>query len=198
MMSLVDALRTLHSVRRDEVVVTTMGTAREWMKLGTHPLDFVFVPSSMGQATSLGLGIALAQPSRRVVVCNGDGSMLMNLGSLVTITAQCPPNFTLLVFDNGVYEITGAQPTAGNPAIRNGAGEIDFPAIAAACGFTSICQFADIAEWRSSVPDVLAAKGPTFVHLPVAPIPGGVGPRSPSPGARRAEEFAAAIRKSGS
>jgi len=195
MMSLVEALRALHSERRDEVVVTTMGTAREWMKLPQHPLDFVLVPSSMGQATSLGLGIALAQPSRRVVVCNGDGSMLMNLGSLVTITAQSPPNFTLLLFDNGVYEITGAQPTAGNPAIRSGAGEIDFPTIAAACGFASIYQFADVDDWRSAVRDVLAETGPTFVHLPVAPIPGGVGPKSPSPGPRRAREFAKALQQ---
>jgi sulfopyruvate decarboxylase subunit beta len=195
MMSLTEALRVLHAVRRDEVVVTTMGTAREWMRLGTHPLDFVFVPSSMGQATSLGLGIALAQPSRRVVVCNGDGSMLMNLGSLVTITAQSPPNFTLLLFDNGVYEITGSQPTAGNPAIRNGAGEIDFPAIATACGFASIYQLAGIEDWRSAVREVITARGPTFAHLPVAPIPGGVGPKSPSPGPQRARDFAKALSK---
>jgi phosphonopyruvate decarboxylase len=196
MTSLVEALQALHSARRDEVVVTTMGTAREWMKLPPHPLDFVLVPSSMGQATSLGLGIALARPSRRVVVCNGDGSMLMNLGSLVTITAEGPPNLTLLLFDNGVYEITGAQPTAGNAAIRNGAGEIDFPAIAAACGFASIYQFADVDAWRASVRDVISAPGPTFVHLPVAPIPGGVGPKSPSPGPQRAREFATALRES--
>lgn len=193
MMSLVEALQVLHSVRNDEVVVTTMGTAREWMTFPPHPLDFVLVPSSMGQATSLGLGIALAQPKRRVVVCNGDGSMLMNLGSLVTITAQCPANFTLLLFDNGVYEIIGAQPTAGNPAIRNDGGTIDFPALAAACGFASIYQFTDIDAWRRSVNEVLAATGPTFVHLPVAPIPGAVGPKSPSPGPQRARDFAAAI-----
>jgi thiamine pyrophosphate-dependent acetolactate synthase large subunit-like protein len=121
--------------------------------------------------------------------------MLMNLGSLVTITAQSPPNFTLLLFDNGVYEITGAQPTPGNPVIRNGAGDVDFPAIAAACGFASIYRFADITEWRSSVHEVISATGPTFVHLLVAPIPGGVGPKSPSPGPRRAREFAKALQQ---
>ena len=67
--------------------MTTMAAAREWQKLQKQPLDFVLVPSSMGQATALGLGIALAQPEQKVIVCNGDGSMLMNLGSLVTITA---------------------------------------------------------------------------------------------------------------
>ena len=87
-MTLKQAVEVLHAVRRDEVVVTTMGSAREWQKLGKHPLDLIYVPSSMGQGTALALGIALAQPKRQVVVCNGDGSMLMNLGSLVTITAQ--------------------------------------------------------------------------------------------------------------
>ncbi|HUE15901.1 MAG TPA: thiamine pyrophosphate-dependent enzyme, partial [Planctomycetaceae bacterium] len=117
-MSLVDCLAVLHAARREEIVITTMGAAREWQKLGKHPLDFVLVPSSMGQATSLGLGMALARPDRKVVVCNGDGSMLMNLGSLVTITAQGPPNLTVILFDNGVYEVTGVQPTLAAPTLR--------------------------------------------------------------------------------
>ena len=64
-----------------------MGTAREWMTQGMQPRDLVFVPSAMGHAPSIGLGLALARPNLRVIVCNGDGSMLMNLGSLVTIAA---------------------------------------------------------------------------------------------------------------
>ena len=96
-MSLVESLKALQSVRREnEVVITAMGTAREWMELGAQPLDWIFVPSSMGQATALGLGLALAQPQRKVIVCNGDGSTLLNLGSLVTITAQAPPNLDRL------------------------------------------------------------------------------------------------------
>ena len=81
-----DALIALQDARGErDVVITTMSPARDWMTLPQRSLDIVFVPSAMGHATSLGLGIALAQPDRRVVVCNGDGSMLMNLGSLVTI-----------------------------------------------------------------------------------------------------------------
>ena len=107
-MPLIECLDVLRQARRDdEVVITAMGTAREWMKLGSHPLDFVFVPSSMGQASSLGLGMALARPEQNFIVCNGDGSTLMNLGSLVTITAEAPENLTLLLFDNRVYEVTG-------------------------------------------------------------------------------------------
>lgn len=171
-----------------------MGTAREWMALGdVHSRDFVLVPSSMGQATSLGLGLALAQPKRNVIVCNGDGSMLMNLGSLVTMTAQCPPNLTLLLFDNGVYEITGAQPTAGNPAIRNGSGPVDFPALARAAGFKAVRELQSQEEWAESARAIIDEPGPTFAWIPVDPIPGAAGPKSPSPGAERAVRFRSAL-----
>ena len=91
-----------------------MSPARDWMTLPQQPLDVVFVPSAMGHATSIGLGLALAQPDRRVIVCNGDGSMLMNLGSLVSIAGAGATNLVVLVFDNGVYEVTGSQPTPGS------------------------------------------------------------------------------------
>src|SRR5437868_7356412 len=154
------ALAALHALRRDtDVVVTTMAPAREWMALGpAHPLDLVLVPSSMGQATSFALGIALAQPHRRVIVCNGDGSMLMNLGSLVTIAAAAPPNLVLLLFDNGVYEVTGAQPTPG-------AGRVDFAAVARASGFTSVHRFDELTHFTAALPNVLGTAGPTFVAL---------------------------------
>ncbi|MHB1069197.1 MAG: thiamine pyrophosphate-dependent enzyme, partial [Gemmatimonadaceae bacterium] len=97
-MSQMDALRALHAARRaDDVVITSMGAARDWMVLGAGPLDLPLVPSSMGTAPAIGLGIALAQPKRRVIVVNGDGAMLMNLGSLVTITAAAPANLILIL-----------------------------------------------------------------------------------------------------
>src|SRR5207247_2605082 len=110
-----DLEAALAEVRRargaGDVVITTMAASKIWMEQSRepHPLDFVFVPSCMGHATSIGLGIALAQPKRRVIVCNGDGSMLMNLGSLVTITAADATNLVVIVLDNGVYEVTGAE-----------------------------------------------------------------------------------------
>src|SRR5215813_1504393 len=113
-----DALAVVHRARGPrDVVVTTMATSRDWMMMPQTPLDVVFVPSAMGHATSLGLGLALAQPNRRVIVCNGDGSMLMNLGSLVSISGARASNLTLIVFDNGVYEVTGAQPTPAPHAV---------------------------------------------------------------------------------
>ena len=188
-MSLVESLAALHEVRRDEIVVTTMAAAREWQKLGKHPLDFVLVPSSMGQATSLGLGLALAQPERKVVVCNGDGSMLMNLGSLVTITAQAPANLVVVVFDNGVYEITGAQPTLAAPPLRHDAATVDFAALAQACGFRQVSAYSDAAEWRERVADIIGEAGPTFVHLLVEPVHTDELLRPPGPSPERARAF---------
>jgi phosphonopyruvate decarboxylase len=170
-----------------------MASAREWMVLGTQPLDFVFVPSSMSQAPSLGLGLALARPDLRVIVANGDGSMLMNLGSLVTITAAAPPNLVVIVFSNGVYEVTGAQPTPGSAAGRTDRADVDFVAMARACGFRSVFRFAAVDGWREGLPGALAARGPTFVLLDVDPVPGAPGPRSPGPGAARARMFMEAL-----
>jgi sulfopyruvate decarboxylase subunit beta len=189
-MSLVDSLAALHEARRDEIVITTMAAAREWQKLGKSPLDFVLVPSSMGQATALGLGIALAQPERKVVVCNGDGSMLMNLGSLVTITAQAPTNLIVIVFDNGVYEITGSQPTPAAPPLRqDAAATVDFGALASACGFRHVWAYRDINDWRENVADLIDGPGPVFVHLLIEPVHTDELLRPPGPSPERARAF---------
>jgi phosphonopyruvate decarboxylase len=142
----------------------------------------------------VGLGLALARPDRRVIVANGDGSMLMNLGSLVTIAAEQPPNLIVIVCDNGVYEVTGSQPTPASAAGRRGADRVDFAALARACGFRSIQRFSDPAEWTRALPAVLASAGPTFVVLEVVAVPGGRGPRSPGPGGERARGFMRALR----
>ncbi len=119
--------------------------------------------------------------------------MLMNLGALVSITAQAPPNFTLLLFDNGVYEVTGAQATPGSAAIRSDRKPINFVAAATACGFQTVFEFTRIDHWTAAIRGVIDADGPTFARIAVAPVPGAVGPRSPSPGPPRAREFAAVL-----
>jgi sulfopyruvate decarboxylase subunit beta len=197
-MSLVEALHAVHAVRgSDDVVISAMGAAREWMALGTHPLDWVFVPSSMGQATSLGLGMALARPDRRIIVLNGDGGMLMNLGSLVTITAYAPRNLVILLFDNGVYEVTGAQPTPGAAEGREQGDRVDFTALARASGFRSVHRFGRLEEWKARVRSVLEGEGPTFAVLDVLPVPGALGPRSPGPAPARARAFREAFLREG-
>lgn len=190
-----ETLVALREVRSDDdIIVTTMAAAREWIALGPlHPLDMVFVPSSMGQATSLGLGLALARPDLRVVVCNGDGSMLMNIGSLVTITAQAPRNLVVIVFENGVYEVTGAQSTPGASASRATGESVDFAGIARSCGFSRVLVVDDASQWRAQARSVMDADGPTFVLIRVSPVPGAMGPRSPGPGGARAAAFRDAV-----
>jgi sulfopyruvate decarboxylase subunit beta len=189
-----DALRALRAVRRStDIVITTMGSAREWMAMGLSPLDFVYVPSSMSHATSLGLGLALARPDLRVIVCNGDGSMLMNLGSLVSITAAAPANLTTIVFDNGIYEVTGAQPTPATRERRGDGQQVDFEMLARGSGFQSVFRFDDLVTWQRDVGAVLDSAGPTFVALDIAPVPGAPGPRSPGPAGERARKFMEAV-----
>src|SRR5690349_22859074 len=169
---LVASLEVLRGARRDdEVIIPTMGSAREWMNLGPrHALDFILVPSAMGHGTSIGLGLALARPDNRVIVCSGDGSLLMNLGSLASIVAARATNLAVVLFDNGVYEVTGQQPTAASSSARAGGAAMDFTAVARACGFDATHRFSHAASWAQRARDVLDSRGPTFVALDVAPV----------------------------
>ena len=160
-----DMLSVLHEARDDAVIITTMAAEREWLKLSDHPRDFFYMPSSMGQAPALGLGLALAQPAIDVVVVNGDGCMLMNLGVLVTIADTAPPNLRLIVVNNGVYEVTGRQPTAG-------ADRVDYAALARAAGFPFARRYVDLTEWQSGVREFMQARGPAFAEWVVKPFPG--------------------------
>ena len=100
-----EALAVLAAHRGDRVVVTTMGSVGFWPALSDTPLDFAYLPSSMGQGIAVGLGLALST-GKGVVAISGDGSLLMNLGSLVTV-ANHPASLTILLIDNGLYEVTG-------------------------------------------------------------------------------------------
>jgi phosphonopyruvate decarboxylase len=186
-----EAIAVLRDARGpNDIVIPSMGSAREWMALGpVHDLDFVLVPSAMGHATSVGLGLALAQPDRRVIVFSGDGSLLMNLGSLVTISAEAPANLVIVVFVNGVYEVTGAQVTPRPERVP-----VDYAAFARASGITSVFRWSSLDEWRTGIGSALGAIGPVVVVLDVAPVPGAVGPRSPGPTGPRVERFMRALR----
>jgi thiamine pyrophosphate-dependent acetolactate synthase large subunit-like protein len=145
-----------------------MGAAREWPKLAQHPLDFHYVPSAMGEAPALGLGLALAKPRREVLVVNGDGGMLMNLGSLVTIVASGCRNLTLIVLDNGVYEVTGGQQTAATLARRHAL--VDFAGMARAAGFAIAHSFGRLDDWQREAAAILRQRGPRFITLSVEPV----------------------------
>ncbi len=92
-------LEILSEKRTDEIVVATMSAIKDWTRLSSSPLDF-YVAGAMGYASSVGLGLALAQPNRRVIVLDGDGSLLMNLGTLVTMVGVQPKNLVYFVLEN--------------------------------------------------------------------------------------------------
>jgi thiamine pyrophosphate-dependent acetolactate synthase large subunit-like protein len=111
-MTRLDATRRLRARLADEAVVASLGhPAYDLFAAGDRPENF-YTWGSMGLASSIGLGIAMARPDRRVVVLDGDGSLLMNLGSLATIATSRPPNLIVIVWDNEEYATTGGQKTA--------------------------------------------------------------------------------------
>lgn len=163
MLSTAQLLEPLAGLRRPgDVVVTTMSVVRPWGLLSDSDLDFASADSAMGHAADLALGVALAQPDRRVICLNGDGSMLMCLGTLATIVAANADNLRLIVVDNGCYEITGNQPT---PA----AGRLDYAAMARAAGFAVGETIEDPARYAQRLGPFLDGPGPALLSARVRP-----------------------------
>jgi sulfopyruvate decarboxylase subunit beta len=154
-------LKVLARHRTGEVVVAVYSAAQEWIQICPGDLNYTFT-GAMGQGSSHALGIALGRPDKRVVVLDGDGSLLMNLGSLVTIANAAPRNFLHCLCLNGSYETNGAVPIPGR-------GRISFAALAREAGYRKTLTIKDLPEWESSVPGLLKEEGPVFVELHVEP-----------------------------
>jgi len=157
-----EVLSTLAKYRSDEIVLTTMSTAQEWPAFSQSQYDFNARGTGMGHLPDLGLGLAVACPDRKVLVLNGDGSMLMNLGVLVTIAHTAPRNLMLFVFENEIYEVTGGQPIPGR-------GQASFAAMAKGAGFPHTFEFSDLAPFDRELPRLLKLDGPVFVNLRASP-----------------------------
>ncbi len=167
------ALEVVAEHRGDRVVITTMSSAGIWPTISDSPLDFAYIPSSMGQAPALGLGLALGQSQRGVIVLNGDGCTLMNLGSLVTLANYVTPLY-LIILDNGLYEVTGGQPTAG-------ARRTDFAGLARSAGIQRVFSFDSLDAWREKAKECLHGMGPVVIHLHVEGRLGQKTPKAPRP-----------------
>jgi phosphonopyruvate decarboxylase len=152
-----DVLRLIAAERGDAIVIPTMTTAPAWRDLAPDDLSISCV-GFMGGASSLGLGLALARPSRRVVVLDGDGSLLMQLGSLATIAGARPRNLAHLVFKNGIYHTSGAQEIPGGLTV-------DFVAMARGAGYRNAYAVRDLDEFKRRLPSVLGDEGPLMVEL---------------------------------
>jgi thiamine pyrophosphate-dependent acetolactate synthase large subunit-like protein len=167
MMKRPEALSAIAELAPNEIVVSTYSSAFDWLVIRPHPLNYVHV-GAMGLASSHGLGLALGRPDRKVIVLDGDGSLLMNLSTLVTIASAGPKNLVYFVCENGIYEANGGHPIPGR-------GATDFCALAQGAGWPVIARYDDLQAFRSGLQDLLTATGPVFASLHV--VPGdGVGP----------------------
>jgi thiamine pyrophosphate-dependent acetolactate synthase large subunit-like protein len=158
------AVATLLAGRGEALLVTGLG-APTWdaAAAGDHPGNF-YLWGAMGGAAMVGLGLALTQPSRRVVVLTGDGEMLMGLGAIATVGVQAPRNLAIVVIDNERYGETGGQ------ASHTGLG-VDLAGVAAASSFASAATIRTDGELRSWVPRCYLEAGPLFAVVKVAAKP---------------------------
>ena len=152
-----DILRAIAAARGDAICVPTMTTSPAWRDIAPNDLSVGCV-GFMGGASSIGLGIALARPDRRVIVFDGDGSLLMQLGSLATVAGSRARNFVHLLFKNGVYHTSGSQETPGGLTV-------DFAMMARAAGYRQTFTIADFAEFQRRLPGLLKDEGPIFAEL---------------------------------
>jgi sulfopyruvate decarboxylase subunit beta len=160
MMKRDECFRVLARHVTDEIVISTYSSAVDWLDLGERPLNY-FSVGAMGLDSSHALGLALGRPDRRIICLQGDGSLLMNLGSLVTIAAAQPKNLVHFVVQNDSYEANGGHP------IPNTA--VDFAAMARGAGYAQVHAFTDVANFEQQAAHAIHQEGPVFATLHVRP-----------------------------
>src|SRR5579871_1328544 len=157
-----EGMQAIAPLMTDELFVTTNGsTSPEWNTI--HPGDANLQVKTLGLCSSIGLGLALALPQRRVVVFDGDGSLWMNLGSLATIGLHQPRNLVHICWDNRSYEASGGAPTA------SASERLDFAAVARGAGIESSWYVDTVEDLVGRVRHVLANPGPHFIWASVEP-----------------------------
>src|SRR5438105_10765638 len=157
-----DAIAALVGERGEAITITTEQAIGAWRTAVTEPAneipDHLDIVGCMGSASTIALGIALARPERKVIVIDGDGSLLMQLGSLVTIAGAAPANLYHFVFENGVYETSGNQPLPAE-------GRLDLTDMARAAGYAHSVRFDEAADFAAGLPETLRRNGPVFVSV---------------------------------
>jgi thiamine pyrophosphate-dependent acetolactate synthase large subunit-like protein len=157
--------RLIGKLKHEEAVIGGIGNTNfDLWAAGHRPQNF-YMLGSMGLAFPIALGVALAQPDRRVFALEGDGSLLMQLGALSTIAMLKPKNLVMIVMDNGIYQITGAQPT---PA----ASVADIVGIATASGLANSAWAADEEDFERLVDEAMSAFGPSLIAVRIDDKPG--------------------------
>jgi len=157
-----ECLQAIAPLFSDELFVTTAGGAtNEWNAV--RPSDANMQVKTLGLCSSIGLGLAIALPKRKVFVFDGDGALWMNLGSLATIGLHQPKNLTHVCWNNRQYESSGGEPTVAT------AGRIDFAAIAQHAGIESSRSVSTMEELSAAVADALKREGPHFICANIEP-----------------------------
>ena len=152
-----DVLRVIAAARGTAICIPTMTTSPAWRTLAPDDLSITCV-GFMGGASTLGLGLALGCPDRRVIVLDGDGSLCMQLGSLPTIAGVAPRNLSHLLFKNNVYHTSGAQGTPGGECV-------DYVMMAQGAGYRAAFVARTLDELKQRLPAILTGEGPLFVEL---------------------------------
>lgn len=161
MMYTVEMLKVFAQHRGDAIVISGRG-GKHWMEISDTVMDLPLGDPAMGGHSGFGLGLALAQPDKRVVLFDSEGDILMSMGQLPTIAEQAPANFYHFILDNEVYATTGGQPV---PNSKN----VDYAMIAKGAGYPRAFNFSELDEFSKALPDILAKPGPVFVSLKVWP-----------------------------
>jgi thiamine pyrophosphate-dependent acetolactate synthase large subunit-like protein len=152
-----DALRAVAEHTSEDLVVPTMTAGPAWRDIAPESNALACV-GFMGGASSIGLGLALAEPGKRIVVLDGDGSLLMQLGSLATIAGAAPSNLIHVLFNNGVYHTSGSQEIPGGA-------DVDFAGLAKAAGYNGAVTIDDLEDLRIRLPELLNSDGPFMIVL---------------------------------
>lgn len=159
-MNQLEATRSLVRLAGDAAIVASLGNPKFDLALaGDRPQSF-YLWGGMGLASSVALGLALAQPGRRVIALEGDGSLLMNLGSLATVAWRAPRNYLLVVWDNASYELTGGQRTATSAAT-------DLAGVALAAGIPRAHRAKSLSAFEEALAGELRRDGPAVIVAPV-------------------------------
>lgn len=161
MMNVLDACQVIKDSRHDAVIVSTMASLIAFDKLDLQQPRLSSVPL-MGGAACLGLGLAMGEPGRKVIVVDGDSSLLLQLGGLATVAGQKPKNFYHFVINNKT-QFAGFS----NVSVP-GAGVVDFAAMATAAGYASAIRIDSLASLKEKITGILASMGPVFIELAIA------------------------------
>jgi thiamine pyrophosphate-dependent acetolactate synthase large subunit-like protein len=162
MIDQVELMRIVEQHRDGAVVVPAMRANLGWAEVSNNVARDVPASGAMGKTNSFALGVALAKPEEKVIIFDGDGSLLMNLGALVTIANKAPTNLYHFVMDNGVYATTGGQEVPG-------AESTDYEAMGRSAGYAHAYSFDNLEDFATQAEEILSEEGPTLIAVKTVP-----------------------------